>query len=283
MRPNWSAERLTGRAILDVALAGKPSALLPLAPCNVAIGKARWGSHLSPLLSGEGLGVRADQASETEHPQISKFPDQHNHPPDPVPKEEAASDHRAALGSGGDGRRGSLGRAVGPAELRVVARRTPGSERCPRLLVRDAGRPGEPVVHRIAKRLRAERRPGTGPGKRGGRRRSRRWRIELGGNDRFHLRLVRAGPARPRRQLALLRESRTYDCSLRGVDVSAQWKLQVYNEPLEQVTRVLDPDLQLVSARLGDVVDSLVGRPGRRRRHAGHAEASRVRSATPTA
>ena len=81
---------------------------------------------------------------------------------------------------------------------------------------------------------------------------SRRWRIELGGHGSFQLSVVSDGEARQRRQLALLRESRTYDCSLRGVEVSAQWKLQVYNEPLRQVAVLLDPGLQLVSARLGD-------------------------------
>ena len=80
----------------------------------------------------------------------------------------------------------------------------------------------------------------------------RRWQIELGGSHRFRLRILPAGAAGHRPQLALLRESRTYDFSLRGVEVSAQWRLQVHNEPLQQVTVLLDPGLQLVSARCGD-------------------------------
>ncbi|MBU4397744.1 MAG: hypothetical protein KKE86_00270, partial [Planctomycetes bacterium] len=81
--------------------------------------------------------------------------------------------------------------------------------------------------------------------------RSRRWRIELGRLGRFNLLVVPAG-AEVGRPLALLRESRTYDCSLRGLEVSAQWKLQAHNEPLERVTVLLDPGLRLVSARLGE-------------------------------
>ncbi len=82
---------------------------------------------------------------------------------------------------------------------------------------------------------------------------SRCWQIELGGNDRLQLRVVPVGAAHSHRQLALLRESRTYDCSSRGLEVSAQWKLQVYNEPLQRISVLLDPKLQLMSAHLGDV------------------------------
>ena len=78
-----------------------------------------------------------------------------------------------------------------------------------------------------------------------------RWRIELGGQNRFRLHLASAGVPH-RRQLVLLRESRTYDCSLRGVEVAAQWKLEIHNEPLERIVVLLDPELQLVSARYGD-------------------------------
>ncbi len=81
---------------------------------------------------------------------------------------------------------------------------------------------------------------------------ARRWHIELGGRRRLRLRILPAGVASHRPQLALLRESRTYDFSLRGVEVSAQWRIQVHNEPLQQVTVLLDPGLQLISARYGD-------------------------------
>ena len=82
---------------------------------------------------------------------------------------------------------------------------------------------------------------------------ARRWHIELGGRRWLRLRILPAGMAAHRPQLALLRESRTYDFSLRGVEVSAQWRIQVLNEPLQQVTVALDPGLQLISARMGDV------------------------------
>jgi hypothetical protein len=82
----------------------------------------------------------------------------------------------------------------------------------------------------------------------------RRWRLELGGNHRFQLRLLQDDTADRRPQPALLRESRTCEISPHGVEVSAQWKVQVYNEPLSRITVLLDPGLQLVSARSGDVL-----------------------------
>jgi len=80
----------------------------------------------------------------------------------------------------------------------------------------------------------------------------RRWRIELGGRHRFHLRAVPLGAAQQRTQLTLVKESLIYSFSLRGVDVSADLKFEVHNEPLSQVTLALDPGLHLVSARYGD-------------------------------
>ena len=69
---------------------------------------------------------------------------------------------------------------------------------------------------------------------------ARRWGYQLGGR-RWLRSPPPAGMASHRPQLALLRKSRLYDFSLRGVDVSAQWRIQVLNEPLQQVNVVLDP------------------------------------------
>ena len=80
----------------------------------------------------------------------------------------------------------------------------------------------------------------------------RRWRIDLGGNSRFHLRLAAAGAAYVRPPSALLGESRVYDFSPRGVDLSAQWKIRAHDEPLEKISVLLDPGLQLATAHLGE-------------------------------
>ena len=78
-----------------------------------------------------------------------------------------------------------------------------------------------------------------------------RWRIGLGGQNRFRLLALASADAPHRRQL-VLSQVRTYICSLRGVEVSALWTLDVHNEPLERMVLLLDPELQLVSARSGD-------------------------------
>ena len=81
----------------------------------------------------------------------------------------------------------------------------------------------------------------------------RRWQIELGGHHRTALRLVPAEVPESYRRLILLRQSLAYDFTLYGVEVSARLQLDVHNEPLERAVLLLDPELQLVTARLGDV------------------------------
>ncbi|MGA2799337.1 MAG: hypothetical protein ABSE63_17280, partial [Thermoguttaceae bacterium] len=97
----------------------------------------------------------------------------------------------------------------------------------------------------------------------------RRWRIDLGGNSRFHLRLAVAGAVYARPPSALLGESRVYDFSPRGIDLSAQWKIRAHGEPLEKISVLLDPGLQLAAAHLGETalpwtIEALSGDGGSR-------------------
>jgi len=95
----------------------------------------------------------------------------------------------------------------------------------------------------------------------------RRWRIELGGSNGCRLQIVPRTIVR-RPLVALLHETRTYDCSLRGLEVTVQWRLQAHNEPLREVTALLDAGLHPVAARLGeDLVSwSAAGEENGRRR-----------------
>ena len=79
-----------------------------------------------------------------------------------------------------------------------------------------------------------------------------RWHIELGGRRRVRVRILSADAAAAPPQLALLQEARTYDFTLRGLELSASWKIQSHNRPLQQVSATLDPGLRIVSARCGD-------------------------------
>ena len=72
------------------------------------------------------------------------------------------------------------------------------------------------------------------------------------------------GAAAEPRRLALARQSMVYDLSRRGVEVSSQLKLEAHEEPLRQVTLLMDPQLQLVTALRGDAAApwSVVSPPG---------------------
>ena len=88
-----------------------------------------------------------------------------------------------------------------------------------------------------------------------------RWQIELGGHHRFRLRLAvrdEAPFSAPRTTLA---ESISYELSLRGLELSAQWTLDVPAASPRQLVVDLDPYLQLVSVRSGgqSIPWSLVG------------------------
>jgi hypothetical protein len=91
-----------------------------------------------------------------------------------------------------------------------------------------------------------------------------RWRIELGGQHRCQLRLVPSEVLDPARRLNTLRQTLAYEFSLRGVELSAQWTLDVPGVPLRQVAVDLDPSLQLVATRYGGlpVAWSAVGTAG---------------------
>lgn len=78
------------------------------------------------------------------------------------------------------------------------------------------------------------------------------WRIELGGQNRLAMRLApRDSKDRPPAPIHV-RETVTYDLAPRGVDVTAQWKLDVDGEPLRRLEVELEAGLRPVSVRYGD-------------------------------
>ena len=80
----------------------------------------------------------------------------------------------------------------------------------------------------------------------------RRWSIDVGGGRRQLLRLSSTDSVRPRKPLALVRETTAYEFSPRGVDVSVQLRLDVHDAPLERLEVQIDPRLRLVAARYAD-------------------------------
>jgi len=87
----------------------------------------------------------------------------------------------------------------------------------------------------------------------GGEKGFRRWQIELGGHQRFRLRVVPAGDAAKQPRLPMARQSVAYEFSLRGLEAVAQLKVEVQDEPLQQIAFALDGGLQPVAAQYGDL------------------------------
>jgi hypothetical protein len=79
-----------------------------------------------------------------------------------------------------------------------------------------------------------------------------KWRIELGGLNRLALRLAPREADNGSPAPIHLRETLTYDLAPRGVDVTAQWKLDVRAEPLRRMEVELEPGLRVVNVRYGD-------------------------------
>ena len=224
-------DHLAGQAALGVVLAGPAPAMLPLEPCNLALGKMALGCG-----AASAREKTAGQSGRSRRSERAGCP--------VVPECRRRSRRRRQAGRDGGSQR--------PITLRLVVGRPSLSGRRSGFRVGDAPVTRQRVVARTAQNLTPAIDRGLLVGSEPAGAAARRWHIELGGRRRLRLRILPAGMASHRPQLALLRESRTYDFSLRGVEVSAQWRIQVHNEPLQQVTVLLDPGLQLISARFGD-------------------------------
>jgi hypothetical protein len=79
------------------------------------------------------------------------------------------------------------------------------------------------------------------------------WILQLGGHNRVNLRVLREETARERRPLTLVRQSLTYEFSARGINLNAQFNLDIHGEPLQRIAVDLDPPLRLVAARYGEL------------------------------
>lgn len=81
---------------------------------------------------------------------------------------------------------------------------------------------------------------------------NRRWRMHFTSFAPVELRLTASGLERERHPLTLLRHTLTYDLSQRGLQLSAELKLDVLGEPVRQLSLLIDKPLELAVARYGD-------------------------------
>ena len=79
-----------------------------------------------------------------------------------------------------------------------------------------------------------------------------RWPIQLGGHSHVELRIVPNQPVEAFSRLVLMRKSSTYEISQKGLELSAEFLLDVHDEPLKKVPLELDAGLQLTAAQLGE-------------------------------
>lgn len=77
------------------------------------------------------------------------------------------------------------------------------------------------------------------------------WYIQLEPQPLIELRL-RPASASARTGLTLVRSQTTYDVSVRGIEVEAQFALELDHGPRDSVSLALDPALQVVAVRWGD-------------------------------
>jgi hypothetical protein len=80
----------------------------------------------------------------------------------------------------------------------------------------------------------------------------RAWRLDLGGASQFSVRIAPRESSTSPRPRAFLRTQTTYEVSSRGLDINAQWKLDVQQPGLRQIELAIDPAMELVSVKLGD-------------------------------
>ena len=79
---------------------------------------------------------------------------------------------------------------------------------------------------------------------------SRQWRLDLGGQNQFVLRLARSEMVREHRPLTLVRQTLAYDVSARGLQLSADLNLDILGDPIRRLTLLVDEPLELVTARV---------------------------------
>jgi hypothetical protein len=214
-RAIWENGLLSGRAEMEVELGGDSPALHPLEPCAFSIRNPQWEI------------VRKD-------------------------KKDSAVE-KAVLGTTPQGKLGvviersgnlsfdwSLAERRGTGDVHVFACEIPATATTS--LVLDLPNDFEPKIDRglilEPRAIEATK--------------SNRWRIELGANARFELKIVSRSLRAAESNRPSLRETLAYDLSPRGVDLSAQWKLQGHGDSLRQIAVLLDPGLELVSASCGE-------------------------------
>ncbi|NQU26549.1 MAG: hypothetical protein HQ567_35140, partial [Candidatus Nealsonbacteria bacterium] len=252
-----------GKATLQVVHSVENPVLLPLDPCGLAVGRARWeapqqtvgeptdgestvGEQTEAVLGlgddgklqvlvGRSGGLNLDWSLSGSRDASGEIVFQVELPPSPanrlvldVPEQLMPwTDVGTVLPAAEDAVLPAAGDAVLPAAEDAVP---PAAE--------DAVPPADQL---------SDAEPPDGA------QRTRRWQIELGGRHRFRLKIIPHLPPAQRRPATLVRGTLEYHFSLRGMELLGQWELQTQNGPLEEIALTLDSELLPISAQYGSV------------------------------
>jgi len=81
----------------------------------------------------------------------------------------------------------------------------------------------------------------------------RTWQIELGGKSRATLRIVKQSAQLETTEKTFVRESFRYECSPHGLELTAEFRLDVPSKPLRQIKLQVDRPLSVVKAHIGEI------------------------------
>ncbi len=81
-----------------------------------------------------------------------------------------------------------------------------------------------------------------------------RWHIEAGGASRLVLHVVQSSQSAPAEPLVLVREANEYQVQASAIDLESTLKLDIFRQPIRQLTIAYDESLTLAQVRLGSQV-----------------------------
>ncbi len=187
-------DHLAGQASLDVALAGPAPAMLSLEPCNLALGKMAWDTEEPDAAKSPPGSATVPAAADADKTHAAR---------DGVGSKTPSG---VIVGLGGDGRLAAIVNRSGRLRFdwSLAAHRYPADVLGFPLEMPMA--PASELWIQLPKNVTPAIDHGLLVGSEPAGDGARRWHIELGGHRRLRLRILPAGVASHRPQLALLRE-----------------------------------------------------------------------------
>ncbi len=209
---------INGQAKLDVVHHSTDLSLLPLAPCNLALGPATWqGDEEGERAASLGIDSQGTLVALVERSDTLQLP-------------------WTAHGTVNQLREIAFDLALAPSGLSRIQLELPTNL--------------TPTVNRGVVSLVTDNESSAGFEGESGRRAGNTWSIELGGATRVRLVLRPYESQRRRDQLVMAREDTLYEMTNSGLDLRTTLQLDVYHEPLTRLNVTVPRELHIVAARV---------------------------------